>query len=92
MFLGHNADFDIKFTNQLFADVGLPPLNKHHVILDTSSTGFITLGLYKSDMLFERLGFDKRGAHNALEDILMTLETCKIIKGLMAFAMQEIYG
>jgi hypothetical protein len=43
-------------------------------------------------MLFERLGFDKRGAHNALEDILMTLETCKIIKGLMAFAMQEIYG
>lgn len=92
MFLGHNADFDIKFTNQLFNDVGLPPLNKHHVILDTSSTGFITLGLYKSDMLFERLGFDKRGAHNALEDILMTLETCKIIKSLMTFAMQEIYG
>lgn len=92
MFLGHNADFDIKFTNQLFGDFGLPPLNKHHVILDTSSTGFITLGLYKSDMLFERLGFDKRGAHNALEDIMMTLETCKIIKGLMAFAMQELYG
>lgn len=92
MFLGHNADFDIKFTNQLLTDFDLPPLNKHHVILDTSSTGFITLGLYKSDMLFERLGFDKRGAHNALEDILMTLETCKIIKGLMTFAMQELYG
>lgn len=92
IFLGHNADFDIKFTNQLFTDHGLPKLKLHHTVLDTSSCGFITLGLYKSDMLFERLGFDKRGAHNALQDILMTLETCKIIKGLTAFAMNEFYG
>lgn len=91
IFLGHNADFDVKFTNQLLSDFGFDPLKKHHVILDTSSTGFITLGLYKSDMLFERLGFDKRNAHNALEDILMTLETCKIIKGLMTFAFNEWY-
>lgn len=92
IFLGHNAKFDIDFTNQLFTDFGLPELTLHHVILDTSSTGFITLGLYKSDMLFERLGFDKRGKHNALDDILMTLETCKILKNLMGYAISEFYG
>lgn len=92
MFLGHNADFDIKFTNQLLNDFGLPSLNKHHVILDTSSAGFITLGLYKSDMLFDRLGFDKRGLHNALDDILITLETCKIMKSLVSHALNDIYG
>ena len=92
IFLGHNAQYDIDFTNQLFTDFGLPELTRHHVVLDTSAAGFINLGLYESDMLFERLGFDKRGAHNALEDILMTLETCKIMKGLMTFAMNEFYG
>ena len=92
IFLGHNADFDIKFTNQLITDFGLPKLNLFHVMLDTSAAGFINLGLYKSDMLFEKLGFDKRGKHNALDDILMTLETCKILKGLTSYAMTEIYG
>ena len=90
MFLGHNAKFDIDFTNQLLNDFGLPSLNLFHVVLDTASTGFIALGLYKSDMLFEFLGFEKRGAHNSLDDILMTLETCKLIKGLASVALGEM--
>ena len=90
MFLGHNIDFDIKFTKQLLGDFGIP-LNKHHVQLDTSGTGMIALGIFKSDQLFEALGFEKRGEHNALQDVKMTLETCKIFRALMTYAAEEFY-
>lgn len=90
MFLGHNIDFDIKFTKQLLGDFDIP-LNKHHVQLDTSGTGMIALGIFKSDQLFEALGFEKRGEHNALQDVKMTLETCKIFRALMTYAAEEFY-
>lgn len=89
MFLGHNIDFDIKFTKQLLGDFGLP-LNKHHVQLDTSGTGMIMLGIFKSDQLFEALGFDKRGTHNALDDVQMTLETCRIMRAMSEYAVTEL--
>lgn len=91
MLLGHNPEFDRRFTNQLLNSVEFEfsverkneefthiPL--HHVILDTSALGYITMGLYKSDLLFERMGFEERGDHNALVDARQTLETCKIIR------------
>ena len=88
MFLGHNVDFDIGFTDQLLNDFGIE-IKKHHVKLDTSSTGFITTNRYKSDQLFEYLGFDKRNAHNAMDDILMTIETCRIIRAFCDYAGEE---
>lgn len=89
MWFGHNPNFDIRFTQQLFGVIDLTmgssqshDIQLHHVILDTSATGFITLGVYKSDTLFERIGFPHRGQHNALEDIRQTLLTAKTLRAV----------
>lgn len=100
MLLGHNTGFDIAFTNQLLNSIDIEFsvqqktnlsswIQIHHVVLDTASTGFITFGLFKSDLLFEKIGFDKRGNHNALEDALMTLSTCKAIRDIVNYAMES---
>ena len=87
MFLGHNREFDVTFTKQLLDPFGLM-FKVHHVYLDTSGIGFVTHGLYKSNLLFEALGFEARGKHNALEDALMTLETCQRIRILINAALE----
>ncbi len=101
MFLGHNPLFDMRFTRQLVNSVEMDfwyerddhskkfdsRIDLNHVVLDTSALGFITLGLYKSDLLFERIGFQKRAAHNALEDARMTLDTCAAIRGLVEMSL-----
>lgn len=101
MFLGHNTEFDRRFTNQLMNSIDIefsverrqPHLSSwiqlHHVVLDTSSAGFIALGLFKSDLLFDFIGFEERGAHNALTDAEQTLGTCKAIKALVAAGLEE---
>lgn len=101
MFLGHNPEFDRRFTNQLVKNVGFEfsvekepgdniQIPLHHVMLDTSAAGFITVGLYKSDMLFDKMGFPVRGDHNALEDARMTLQTCALLKQLVGVGYDTI--
>jgi len=105
MFLGHNPTFDIRFTNQLLATVefvftdepliaakrtpSFTIIEMHHVKLDTSALGFIVFGLYKSDLLFDKIGGEEyaRGEHNALMDAKMTVETCQAIKKLVEIAL-----
>ena len=58
-------------------------------MLDTSPIGFVTLGLYKSDLLFEKIGYDARGAHNALDDARMTLGAAAAIRQMMKIALGE---
>lgn len=98
MLLGHNTEFDRRFTNQLMNTIDIEFsverkttleswIELHHVVLDTSSAGFITFGLYKSDLLFEKIGFQDRAAHNALNDAEQTLETCKVMRGLIDAAL-----
>lgn len=98
MFLGHNPEFDRRFTNQLTMalDVEFSVERKtksegwiqlHHVLLDTSAAGFITMGLYKSDLLFEAMGFADRGSHDALQDAEQTLSTCANIRLLINEAL-----
>lgn len=95
MFLGHNPGFDIAFTRQLMNEIEIEFsvekktnhdswIQLHHVVLDTSALGFITLGLFKSDLLFEKIGFEERGAHNALADARQTLQTCEVIRAIVA--------
>lgn len=100
MFLGHNTEFDRRFTNQLTKSVGIEfsvehsgepcdgRIEIHHVVLDTSSTGFITMGLFKSDLLFDAVGLEERGEHNALTDALYTVETCARIRLLVKTALE----
>lgn len=85
--LGHRVLFDKAFTEQLIDTIGLD-LKIHPVLLDTAALGALTLGIWKSDELFELLGFDKRGKHNSLEDIKYTVEAVRKIKGLVLKGME----
>lgn len=100
MLLGHNTEFDRRFTNQLLQTVGVEfsaerseedacPvwIQVHHVLLDTSSCSFIVSGVYRSDEMFAMIGFDERGAHNALDDARMTLDTAAVFRALMKEAL-----
>jgi hypothetical protein len=98
MFLGHNPEFDRRFTNQLTQVIGMEFstekttdaeawIQMHHVMLDTSALGFITLGLFKSDLLFDAVGLEERAEHNALTDALYTVETCARIRLLVQTAL-----
>ena len=100
MLLGHNPEFDRRFTNQLLNEIGIEfsieasgnfdsRIEIFHVVLDTSALGFITLGLYKSDLLFEKIGFEDRNDHNALQDARQTLMTCKVIRELVKSTLGE---
>lgn len=101
MFMGHNAEFDRRFTNQLMNSIEIEFsiekqtnftswIQLHHVILDTSPIGFVAVGLFKSDLLFEKMGFEERGAHNALTDAEQTLATAKAIRELVNIALGEL--
>lgn len=86
LFLGHNRDFDIDFTKQLLDPYGLM-FKIHKVILDTSGIGLVSVGQFKSNPLFEEMGFETRGAHNALDDAFMTLGVCERVRLLCNAAL-----
>ena len=78
--LGHNvATFDLWFFKRLFRkfDIELSFGNRH---VDTSSIGFVNWETYTSDALFEAVGFEERGEHNALEDARHALESDRITR------------
>jgi len=88
MFLGHNVDFDICFTQQLARDFGVE-LKIHHVKLETSGTGFMLIGKYRSNDVFEFFtGIVRDGSHNALDDALITLETARNMRALANVALE----
>ena len=88
MFLGHNVDFDICFTQQLARDFGVE-LKIHHVKLETSGAAFILIGKYRSDDVFEFFtGAVREGSHNALDDALITLETARNMRTLIQAALE----
>ena len=101
MFMGHNAEFDRRFTNQLLNAIDIEFsvekqtefsswIQLHHVILDTSPLGFVAFGLFKSDLLFEKIGFEDRGDHNALQDARQTLASAQAIHDLVNVALGSL--
>lgn len=80
--LGHNvASFDIKHLQKMFTRYGIDiAFNSRHC--DSHSAGFVTLGSYTSDALFDGMGCDERSDHNALDDAYMSLTACRNIKTL----------
>lgn len=89
MFGGHNEEFDRRFTNQLFNSVDIEfsiehsgkfqahvPL--HHVTINTAGLGFVNFGLFKSDLLFDKVGVPQRGKHNALDDARAALQVVQV--------------
>lgn len=82
--LGHNVHrFDVMFLDWLMKTEGIHLRfgNRH---IDTCSAGFLTFGTYNSDDLFDAAGMPARNPnkHNALDDILCTLESARTIKTL----------
>lgn len=79
LFLGHNCQFDIDFTLQLCRDFGME-IVPFHVILDTSSTGYILTGMYKSNDIFETFANISRDKHNALDDARACLTSARVMR------------
>lgn len=80
--LGHNvATFDRYFLARLFEKFGIG-LNFGNRHIDTYSLGVTLLGAYNSDDLFSALGLGQRDAHNALEDVRLTLAAARRIQKL----------
>ena len=101
MFMGHNAEFDRRFTNQLLNTIEIEFsvekqtsfsswIQLHHIVLDTSPIGFVNMGLFKSDLLFEAMGFPERAEHNALTDAEQTLETAKAMREIFALGITTL--
>lgn len=78
--LGHNVHlFDLDFFRDMFRRNGVQlKFGNRHV--DTHSSGWAAFETYNSDQLFELIGFDARGAHNALDDIKMTVESARVVR------------
>ena len=85
-FLGHNTQFDIAATRQLLGPYEVMP-EIHHVVLDTSPLGFITIGEYKSDKVFDFFTGETRGKHNALDDAFKCLTTVRNIRAIIDTAL-----
>jgi hypothetical protein len=84
--LGHHADFDIKFTAQLLEPLGIM-FKIGATIIDTAGTGLIMFGIHKSEDLFQFLGLPARTTHNALEDIILTLQAAKVMRSIADAAL-----
>lgn len=79
MIIGHNPNFDVAFTRQLLEPFGVM-FEVFFRLIDTSAAGVILYGTPYSDDIFKLAGLPDRGAHNALEDVLMTLEAIRVMR------------
>lgn len=82
MILGHNPWFDIEAMRQLLGKHGVMP-DIHHVVLDTSALGFITIGKYKSNDVFGFFNGEREKVHNALDDARMTLAVARGVRQIV---------
>jgi hypothetical protein len=89
MFLGHNTWFDIHATKQLLEPFGVMP-KLHHVVLDTAPLGFIGVGSYKSNDVFNFFCGDRAEKHNALDDANMCLTSARCIRQLCQIGLGDL--
>lgn len=74
--LGHNVQFDLAFIRRALKRHGVA-IHFSNRMIDTNSIGMGLARLASSDQMFEYFGMPPRGAHSALEDILMTILAAK---------------
>lgn len=87
MFANHNPWFDIAAMRQLLEPHGVMP-ELHHVVLDTSSIGWVSIGEYKSDKVFSFFNGDRPEVHDALGDARMALGVLRGVKQLIQAALE----
>lgn len=79
---GHRCYFDRAFTNQLFDTVDME-IPWDPIQIDSAAIALSFLNVTSSDDLFSICDLPPRTQHNALEDVLLTLESIKTIKSLI---------
>jgi DNA polymerase III epsilon subunit-like protein len=82
MFANHNPYFDIEAMRQLLEKFGVMP-DLHHVVLDTSGLGFVAMGKYKSNDVFEFFNGERPPVHDALGDARMALGVLRGIREIV---------
>lgn len=82
MFANHNPWFDIEAMRQLLEPHGVMP-DLHHVVLDTSGLGFVAMGKYRSNDVFEFFNGERPPIHDALGDARMALGVLKGIREIV---------
>jgi len=88
--IGHRVYFDRDYTDQLFETIDIK-MQWHPTLIDVSAISSIFLEMSKSEDIFQLLGMPPRKAHNAMEDITMSVEVLRILKSyLMAGLMSEL--
>lgn len=87
---GHNvASFDLPFLRRLLRSQGIEVRFAHRHV-DSSSVGLATFGTFTSDGLFEAVGIDARGKHNALEDAEHSLTALRTVKQLFNACLEGV--
>lgn len=79
MFANHNPWFDIEGMRQLLGPFNVMP-DLHHVVLDTSALGFVTIGQYRSNDVFPFFNGERAEVHDALDDARMALGVLRGIR------------
>ena len=82
MFANHNPWFDIEAMRQLLVPHGVMP-DIHHVVLDTSSLGFVTMGKCRSNDVFSFFNGERPPVHDALGDARMALGVLRGIREIV---------
>lgn len=77
--VGHRVKFDQHFLDALFNEIDCA-LTWDRMIIDSSTLGAIFMGVSGSDALFDACGLPPREQHNALEDIIFTVEAIKSMR------------
>lgn len=79
---GHNVGtFDLPFLRRLLRSHGIE-IKFAHRHVDSSSVGLATFGTFTSNGLFEAVGCEARGKHNALDDAENSLTALRTVKQL----------
>ncbi len=89
MFANHNPWFDIEALRQLLEPHGVMP-DLHHVVLDTSALGFITMGKYRSNDVFSFFNGERPAVHDALGDARMALGVLRGIREIVNTVLAEV--
>jgi hypothetical protein len=77
--LGHRVHFDIAFTDDLLNSIDVK-FDWDPIKMDSAALAAILLHETSSNGLFKACGFEDRKMHNALEDVIYTLESVRILK------------
>ena len=86
MLLGHRVWFDEAFTDQLMQSAGLE-IKYDPIRLDSAAIGVLFLELQRSDDIFDAVGLPPRAEHNALEDVIYTIETLRKLKEIFMLGL-----